>query len=192
MTIFFLYGNKLAIPLAEWLEQQGHTLYRIDKEIRSVKDFGIVPDLIVSFTYRYIISNTVIDEVNGNVVNLHISFLPWNKGADPNMWSWINDTPKGVSLHYVTEKIDAGDIIIQSITQMENSETLESSYLKLMDDAISLFKRAFAAYRYWDVMRTQPCIDGTYHRVEDLNFIRNNIDFNMDVKEFVSAFKRNH
>ena len=47
------------------------------------------------------------------MINLHISYLPYNKGAHPNFWSWVKNTPKGVSIHLISEKIDAGDIIFQ-------------------------------------------------------------------------------
>lgn len=87
MNILFLYGNNKALRLAEWLEKQGNIVYRVSIDIDSefIKQKSI--ELIVSFTYRHYISNKIVNMVNGNAVNLHISYLPWNKGADPNIWS---------------------------------------------------------------------------------------------------------
>lgn len=48
-------------------------------------------------------------------MNLHISYLPWNKGADPNFWSCIDGTPAGVTLHHIDAGVDTGDIIAQAL-----------------------------------------------------------------------------
>ena len=70
-------------------------------------------DFIVSFGYRHILPLGVLQCYLKRAINIHISYLPWNRGADPNLWSFLEDTPKGVSIHYLTEKIDAGDILCQ-------------------------------------------------------------------------------
>ena len=60
---------------------------------------------------------------------MHISLLPWNRGYHPNIWSFLEDTPKGVTIHYINEGIDTGDIIVQKeIVIDEDKETLKSSY----------------------------------------------------------------
>jgi len=43
------------------------------------------PELIVSYNYKYIISSDIIYFMKGNIVNLNISLLPWNRGLDPNI-----------------------------------------------------------------------------------------------------------
>ena len=55
----------------------------------------------------------MLDRLPDRVVNLHIAYLPYNRGADPNLWSVLEDTPAGVSIHYVDEGVDTGDIIAQ-------------------------------------------------------------------------------
>ena len=58
-------------------------------------------DCIVSFGYRHLLRSDSIAAVGGNAVNLHISMLPWNRGADPNLWSWLENTPRGASMHWM-------------------------------------------------------------------------------------------
>src|SRR6202035_5691563 len=70
-------------------------------------------DLLIAHGYRHIIKPSVLDRFPRRAVNLHISYLPWNRGADPNLWSFIENTPKGVSIHYLDAGIDTGDIIAQ-------------------------------------------------------------------------------
>lgn len=179
MNICFLYGNSQALALAQWLREKGHSVYECSMPITSIQDVCRDTELLISFSYRHYIPEIVINEVNGNAINIHISYLPWNRGADPNIWSWIDDTPKGVSIHYISEKIDSGDIIAQKLTDMSENETLASSYEKLMADAIRLFKEIFSSFRYWNEMRKQPTVQGSFHNLHDLDRFRNRIDYSM-------------
>jgi methionyl-tRNA formyltransferase len=100
----------------------------------------IAPEFIVSYNYRYILPKSIIDVVNGQAINLHISLLPYNKGSHPNVWSFLEDTPKGVTIHYIDEGIDTGDILIQREVYIdENRETLKSAYEILHHEIQMLF-----------------------------------------------------
>jgi len=81
-------------------------------------------DMLVSHGYRHIIKPDVLSVARA--VNLHISYLPWNRGADPNLWSWIDDTPKGVSIHWIDEGIDTGPLIAQRRAAFENIDARTS------------------------------------------------------------------
>jgi methionyl-tRNA formyltransferase len=98
-------------------------------------------DLGISFGYRHIIKQEHLDLLR--FINIHISYLPWNRGADPNLWSWIDDTPKGVTIHEIDAGIDTGNILAQKIVPMTSNETLKSSYQKLMDEAFDLFEASW-------------------------------------------------
>ena len=190
MNILFLYGNNKALRLAEWLEKQGNIVYRVSIDIDSefIKQKSI--ELIVSFTYRHYISNKIVNMVNGNAVNLHISYLPWNKGADPNIWSWIDATPKGVSIHYVSHEIDGGDLIAQKkVNILEQIDTLESSYNLLMDEVINLFQEIYPRYNDWrNMKKPQECV-GTKHYSSELADIKENIDYGISVHDFIKAYR---
>ena len=77
--------------------------------LREIKDL----DLIISFGYRDIINNEIISLFKKPIINLHLSYLPFNKGAHPNFWSYIDNTPSGISIHEIDGGIDAGKIIYQ-------------------------------------------------------------------------------
>lgn len=160
MKILCLYNNDIALELFEWIEAQAHEIVIIDsvldKEWCKKQRF----DLTVSYTYRHILKEDILTALGNNAVNLHISYLPWNKGADPNLWSILEETPRGATLHYMDAKLDHGDIIAQSLlafrskTLREGSTaTLASTYTELDIAAKELFKNAFAYYPYWDKMR---------------------------------------
>ena len=113
--------------------------YNDEVDLLFIKNNSI--DFIVSYRYRHIIREEVIKYFPKKIINLHISLLPWNKGADPNLWSFLEDTPKGVSIHYIDKGIDTGDILFQKeLCFDEQKETLASSYTKLNEEIIELFK----------------------------------------------------
>lgn len=131
----------MAKGLADWLKSQGEeVIYKEDKvNLKEIKELS--HDYIISYNYKYIISKEIIDCVKGKAINLHSSFLPYNRGSHPNVWSFLEDTPKGVTIHYIDEGIDTGDIIIQKEVFIdENKETLKNSYEILHREIQTLFK----------------------------------------------------
>src|SRR4051812_27787613 len=63
-------------------------------------------DFLVSYGYRHIIGADILAQFPRRAVNLHISYLPWNRGSDPNLWSLLDGTPTGVTIHYLEAGID--------------------------------------------------------------------------------------
>ena len=98
-------------------------------------------DQIVSFGYRYIIKPDFLRKFLGQIYNIHISALPWNRGADPNFWSVVDTTPSGVSIHEIDEGLDTGKLIHQKLIFFADpdEETLASTYNKLQTLAIDAF-----------------------------------------------------
>ena len=91
-------------------------------------------DWVVSYGYRHILKKDHILYSQNPIINLHISYLPWNRGADPNYWSWVENSPKGVTIHAIDEGIDTGDIFTQKEVNFSENETLSSSYNKLKNE----------------------------------------------------------
>ena len=101
-------------------------------------------DLIISYGLRSKIPITYIRSLSGKIINLHTSYLPFNKGAHPNFWSWVKNTVKGVSIHYISEKIDEGDIIFQKKIYFDNNKiTFRKSYNILRREMDILFIQNF-------------------------------------------------
>ena len=57
----------------------------------------------ISAFFDHIIRADVINVFARGIVNFHTSYLPWNRGSNPNVWSIINDDPVGVSIHYIDQ-----------------------------------------------------------------------------------------
>ena len=135
-------------------------------DVELLKKYSI--DIAVSYLFRHIIKKSSIDYLNGKIINLHISFLPWNRGADPNLWSFLENTPKGVSIHYVDEGLDTGDIIAQEGVRMDiDSETLASTYEILNSEILELFKIQWPLIMRGECSRKKQAPGGTYHCLKD-------------------------
>lgn len=185
MKILGLYNNECAIDLFDWIAEQGHevimTCEKLDAEWCRDHKF----DLAVSYTYRYIISKELLAVLNNNVVNIHNSYLPWNRGADPNIWSIVDDTPRGVTIHYMDDELDKGFVIAQELLCISDDETLASSYYFLDSAAKELFKKTFLLYDYWDSMKKRCVGKGSYHSIKDGLPIKSLIDsYNIKISDF--------
>ncbi len=132
--ILFLTNNDNTLPLYSRLQESGFEVLLHKQPLTLQEVQNNKPNLIISYNYEHIVKNDVL-ESNTNIINLHISFLPWNKGSNPNVWSFLDNTPKGVTIHRMTEKIDEGDILLQKeVSFDENVETLRTTYNKLHDE----------------------------------------------------------
>lgn len=90
-----------------------------------------------------IIQKQLISAAIEGVINLHPSLLPYNRGKNYNFWTIIEDSPFGVSLHFVDEGIDTGDVIAQALIPKSWEDTGESLYLRAREEIITLFKRTY-------------------------------------------------
>ena len=140
----------------------GDEVYQTDREIFEPTE----GDFIVSYGYRQILKKPVLDKFKDRAINLHISYLPWNRGADPNVWSFIDDTPKGVSIHFIDEGIDTGDIIVQRYMKYDyHNDTLQTFYNKLQECVEDLFIKSWKYIRAGNAKRYPQ---GTFHKAGDL------------------------
>lgn len=194
MKILCLYNNDIALELFAWLSDQGHETTLYSERLNASWCRKRLFDLALSYTYRYIISDDVLGALSYNVVNIHNSFLPFNRGADPNIWSIIDNTPRGVTLHYIDSKLDHGDIIAQELVSKPTggrSSTLESTYVELDQAAKELFKTAFQYYSYWDDMRKRSDKVGTYHKAYDAKELKDKLDsYDISIQDFKSLTAR--
>lgn len=125
-------------------------------------------EFAVSYRYRYIIRKPIIEYLRYNVINLHVSLLPWNRGADPNLWSFLENTPAGVTIHYIDEGLDSGDIIAQKEVVFDTSaETLATTYDRLNVEIVELFRSQWPLLMQSQASRWKQPSGGSFHKVKD-------------------------
>ena len=159
VAIFSPYPERLAAAI----ESTGDRVIVFNGD--DPRAFRSPVDWIVSYGYRKIIDPAAYPTARGRLVNLHISLLPWNRGADPNFWSWFDDTPKGVTLHHIDKGLDTGAIIAAREVAFDPAvETLGSSYDKLQEAACALFRDVWPGLRRGEVPSIPQSGAGSYHR----------------------------
>ena len=102
---------------------------------------------IVSDRTQFLIKSDVIDHLPKRIINLHPSFLPWGRGYHPNYWSIREKFPHGVTIHFIDEGIDTGDIIAQTRCFYGESDTLRDTYNRLRRLMVDLFKSCWPELR---------------------------------------------
>lgn len=112
-------------------------------------------DLIIVATFDKKIPQEIIELPRIAAINIHSSYLPAYRGACPEFWAMRNgETSTGVTIHYLKEIFDAGDIICQERVPMGASDTLgmllyalAPAGARLLMDVIETLKRGAALMR---------------------------------------------
>ena len=86
-------------------------------------------DLLFSVLYPYIFKQKVIGKVKYGLINLHPAPLPGYRGANGNAHAILNGEKKfGITLHYITEEVDAGPVIRTSWLKIFPHDTGKTLY----------------------------------------------------------------
>lgn len=124
-------------------------------------------DFVISYGYRYILKQDFVERYHHRIINLHIALLPWNRGADPNLWSFLEDTPKGVTIHYIDEGVDTGKIIAQKTVPYIDNDTLRTVYERLSMQIETLFKEFWPAIYQGNINSYRQATGGSDHRTSE-------------------------
>lgn len=189
--VLYLTNNENALELYEWIRERcAINLYSARLTLAQIKT--IKPELVVSYNYKYIISNDVIEYMNGNIINLHASYLPWNRGSNPNLWSFIDNTPKGVTIHQINTGLDTGMIIYQKECIFNpKKETFVSTYQKLNNEMVQLFKDNWESIKKGKYRLYEQRGEGSYHRTSELQMLREKVPFEWsdNIAEFLARYE---
>ncbi len=99
--------------------------------IASLKAFDA--DLFVSMSFNQILKRPILDAAPLGFINCHAGALPFYRGRNILNWALINDEKAfGVTVHYIDEGIDTGDIVVQKMLPITDDDT----YATLLDHAI--------------------------------------------------------
>jgi methionyl-tRNA formyltransferase len=126
-------------------------------------------DMMFLLWFPTIVKKHIIDAVKIGIVNTHSSYLPWNRGRHPYYWSFVENTPIGVTLHFIDKFIDRGTILFQQ----EIKKTIDMSGKKLYNminrEMISFFKRHYKDILNNNyVVKQQDNTNCSFHLAKDL------------------------
>lgn len=129
-------GNKIIInPIKQFgldnnIEIIQPKKLRDNEIVNKIKEIN--PDLIVVVAYGKIIPKEIIDIPKYGIINVHSSLLPKYRGASPIHSAILNgDKETGVSIMYIEEGLDSGNVILQKKCEITEYETLGSLHDKL-------------------------------------------------------------
>ncbi len=113
---------------------------------------ALEPDVLFSFYYRHLVSKELLAIPRAGCLNLHGSLLPKYRGCAPANWAILNgETETGVTLHYMTTKPDAGDIVGQRrvpIAPKDDARTLNQKLAAaarpMLDECLPLILKSAA------------------------------------------------
>jgi methionyl-tRNA formyltransferase len=102
-------------------------------------------------------------------INTHPSLLPHNRGKHYNFWAIVEQRPFGVTLHFVDEGIDSGDIICQVPIPCSWEDNGQTLYVKAQNSMITLFQEAYPQIRAGTfTRRPQDLTAGSIHFAKEL------------------------
>jgi len=97
------------------------------------------PDLLISMSFNQILRSDIINFAPLGFINCHAGKLPFYRGRNPLNWAIINDEKSiGVTVHFIDEGIDTGDIV----TQLEVPILESDNYGTLLDKTIDACPKA--------------------------------------------------
>jgi len=165
VEIVFLGLNNFGEEIYQWLCERDDTdviaLLTEREQLSLVRK--VEPELVISAGFRHIVPKDVLEIPDRGAVNLHPSYLPYNRGANPNVWSIVESTPAGVTIHRMTPEIDAGDIVARRQIRKRPDDTGKTLYERQNTAIVELFVENWPAIRDNNADETPQDSEGTFH-----------------------------
>ena len=106
------------------------------------------PDLIVSMHYPVIFRRPILEIPPLGCVNEHPSRVPAGRGMTPSSWHMLmGDSHNWITLHYLDEGIDTGDMIMQGCVEITPEDTGVTTSRKLSREGHRIFREALPLIR---------------------------------------------
>lgn len=110
---------------------------RLDEEVEKV--LALKPDLIVTAAFGQILPKRLLDAPQYGCINVHASLLPELRGGAPMHYAIIQGKVKtGITIMYMAEKLDAGDILTTVEVPITETDTVGTLHDKLSEAGSSL------------------------------------------------------
>ncbi len=112
------------IRFIHWPIDRGNQTQWDARLLQFVEDEQI--DFVVLARYMQILSDLVCDSLSARIINIHHSFLPGFKGANPYAQAYERGVKLiGATAHYVTSELDEGPIIEQDVVRVDHAMSAE-------------------------------------------------------------------
>ncbi len=151
-------GQRLAFPPVK-VDALAHGIPVWQPRLKGQADIveelrRLQPDLILVVAFGQMLSQEVLDIPRLGVLNVHASLLPAYRGAAPINWAIINgDAATGITIMWLTLKMDAGDIFLQETEPIQANDTAGTLGARLADKGARLLVKALQAVQNGQIVR---------------------------------------
>ena len=192
MEAVFLGLNDAGEEIYNWLNQ------RKDVEVKALLTEQdqldlieeIQPEIVISAGFEHKVPEEIIEVPEKGIVNIHPSFLPYNRGSYPYIWPILEGTPAGVSIHYMTEGIDEGPVIDQMEVPVRPDDTAKDLYERLKTESVLLFKESWPEIKEGVKGLSQDLSKGQVHYRSDLDdFAEIDLDENVRAGDLIERLR---
>jgi methionyl-tRNA formyltransferase len=148
-------------------------------------------DLGILAWWPKILTKRLLGLPQNGFINTHPSLLPHNRGKHYNFWAIVEQRPFGVSLHYVSEGVDNGDIVSQESIPYGWEDTGETLYAHAQAAMFDLFMKTYPTIREGRARRTpQELAAGSFHLSRELEAASAiDLDRSYTARELINLFR---
>ncbi len=140
------YGLKRAKDAGITTQVIEHTKFSSREDfdralIKYINKFN--PDLIILAGFMRILSDGFVATFAGKILNIHPSLLPKYKGLNTHQRALdADDTKAGASVHFVTNELDSGEIILQESVTIDAHDNATTLAKKVLEQEHILYPKA--------------------------------------------------
>lgn len=166
--ILFMAGqNRVSDWVLDFLKEEDVAVFRKKATLEDVRH--VSPDLIITCYWPFLLSPEIINIPSCGCINFHPSLLPYNRGWYPSVWSILDGSPAGVTLHLIDEGADTGPIIAQKEIVVSETDTGGSLYERSQKEIFALFTELWP--KIFDGIELMKQGEGIYHTKKEANEI---------------------
>ncbi len=163
-----------------------------DKEfLDKIRDLNADIGVVASYNKKF--PKELLSLTKDGFINLHPSKLPDYRGANPYSHVIMNgEEESAITLHYMDEEFDTGDIISQYRFSIDENETMGTLFYRTNEMCASMLFEALDYYETHEFPRKPQPKDNDYKKAEALSLEKGNvyIDWNTpaeDIERFIRA-----
>lgn len=128
------------------------------------------PDWGIASFWGTILKKNFLDIAKKGNINFHPGYLPYTRGMNPNVWPFIEGSPAGVTIHYIDEGTDTGDILVRKEVKINPQDTAGSLYEKTLVEIVDLFKNNWAKIKREEIEPiSQKNLESTFHYAKEMD-----------------------
>jgi methionyl-tRNA formyltransferase len=129
--LFRVIGRPRKVPSLREIKASYEVPVIGSEDVNNAETMAVIrgwqPDLVISIYLNQLIKRDLIRLPSLGCLNIHPALLPRNRGLFPYFWVIANgDQETGITLHWVDEKFDTGDILLQEVVPIQLGDTITS------------------------------------------------------------------